>query len=158
MDLRTRIRMWLHGRLARVSSNDIRVTGSRSPESKITHTRTRHAQGFLYYLGRFTAHHFSEIYQDVRHGLRTLGKSPGFAAVGVVSLTVGIGMCALFFNQTKAMLRPLPGAYNPEELVALERPVAYPYFEAFREMREVAAGAAAYIGMVPFSVGVGAPG
>ena len=70
----------------------------------------------------------AELRRDVTYALRRLVKAPGFAVVGVVSLAIGIGLCSLFFAQVNAiMLRPLPGARDPDALVSLQRPVPYPY-------------------------------
>jgi len=43
-------------------------------------------------------------------------------------------------------------AQDPKSLVAIESPVSYPYFEHFRDQRQLFAGATAYMAMVPFSV------
>ena len=60
-----------------------------------------------------------QTWQDVRHAARTLRRSPAFAVVVVLTLTLGIGANTAIFSAVNAiMLRALPAAH-PEELVAL---------------------------------------
>jgi len=82
------------------------------------------------------------ILQDVRYGLRMLAKTPGFAAVAILTIAVGIGSSTTIFSWIRAvLLNPLPGASRPERVVALEMltpsgewtPTSYLDFRDFRD-------------------------
>jgi len=78
---------------------------------------------------------------DLQYAARQLARKPGFTAVLLLTLGVGIGANATLFTWTRAiLLDPLPGAGEPERVVAVESttasgewvPVSYPDFRDLR--------------------------
>jgi len=90
--------------------------------------------------------------KDLRYALRTLRRSPGYTAVALITLVLGIGANATVFSLVRGvLLRPLPYA-QPERLVRVrevsgrgrEMQVAWRNFRDWRESATSFDGMAAY--------------
>ncbi len=96
------------------------------------------------------------LLQDIRFGLRTLTKNPGFTLVAILTLALGIGANAAIFSLTDQVLLRLLPVERPQELVVLHSPgkshgrtwndiqgghsFSYPMYKDLRDRNEVFAG------------------
>src|SRR5579864_5275452 len=94
---------------------------------------------------RVPVEHLSELRQDIRYGLRMLARSPGFTAVALVSLSLGICIATCAYSEMNGLLRDLPGVPNPDQLVALRAPSSYPNYKRYRELHDLFSATFAYI-------------
>ncbi len=100
---------------------------------------------------RLPAEYLSELRADTKYALRMLAKSPGFTAVAVISLALGLGVCSFFYSAFTALVfHPLPGVRDPQTLAAIDIPVPYPYYKRYRD--QLGIEAAAFSSRVPFSI------
>ena len=61
-----------------------------------------------------------DFIQDFRYGFRQLGRSPGFSALAILCLTLGIGANAAVFSWMEGILfRPYPAVAHQEHLFAV---------------------------------------
>jgi len=79
------------------------------------------------------------LWQDLCYGLRMLAKNPGFTAVVVVTLALGIGVNVAIFSLVDQLLLWSIPAREPSRLVKLEGTFsqAYPFYCAYRDHNQV---------------------
>jgi predicted permease len=103
--------------------------------------------------------------QDVRYGVRTLRKSPGFAVIAILTLAIGIGANTTLFSVVNGvLLNPLPYP-QPDRLVALyaraneftKFSISYPNFLDWSRQNHSFSSIAAFRGETFTMTGIGAP-
>ncbi len=108
----------------------------------------------------------SNLMQDVKYAARMLAKSPGFSAIAVLTLALGIGAnTAIFTLVNEALLRPRPGIGRAEQLVDIGRTqdgsgfdnMSYPNYADYRDRATSFSGMLGY-SLEPRAVSLGATG
>ena len=98
-----------------------------------------------------------QLWSDLKHAARLLARSPGFTAVAIVSLALGVGANTTIFSLLNAfLLQPLPGreparlatVYTSDYSRPLDGASSYPDYLDFRTGSRAFEGLAAY-GMKP---------
>ena len=103
----------------------------------------------------------ADVFQDLRYGVRMLRTHPGFTAVAVVTLALGIGAnTAIFSILDKLLIRTLP-VDEPHRLVAFVSDAngepgifSYPAYANLRDQNNVLSGLVAFV-QRPFTVSDG---
>src|ERR1035441_8416237 len=84
-------------------------------KDQLEHQQVRKATAMLIPTGEFV----QNIWQDIRHAIRTLGKSPGMSAISIVTLAIGIAVVSTVFSFVNSVFyRPLPYP-DADRIVAL---------------------------------------
>jgi predicted permease len=94
-----------------MSTEDARAAAHRKlGNTTLIKEDTRAAWGFLW---------LERLWQDIHHAARMFTKNPGFTAVAVLSIAIGVGAnCAMFSVADALLLRPLP-VVQPSEIVTV---------------------------------------
>jgi predicted permease len=104
------------------------------------------------------------LQQDIRYSLRTFGHSPGFAAVAVVTLALGIGANTAIFTLLNALLLSRLPAWRPQRLVWIagiyrngsKVPFSFPMLRELERRQRVFSGLFGWTDIWTFNVEVNA--
>ena len=108
---------------------------------------------------------FGAIFQDLKYAARGMGKSPGFSAMVILTLALGMGATTAIFSVVYGvLLRPLPYP-DPDRLVSVFEVnrrgtfarLADPNFNDFRDQNHTFVAMAKYNGFVVNVVGPAGP-
>ena len=99
-----------------------------------------------------------DLLTDIRYALRNLIRTPGFAAVAILTLALGIGATTAMFTVVNAvLLRPMPYAH-PEQLVSVNIfntkggvPETAQFALSYPEYRDVVARNHSFQSIAPYS-------
>jgi predicted permease len=97
------------------------------------------------------------LLQDVRYALRTIKNAPGFAAVIIISIALGIAANATVFSVANGLLWGVLPVKDPGRLVifAAGESISYPDFTDYRDQTTqfFEGGVSAHFPLVPASLG-----
>ena len=144
-----------------LEADELRADGENEQDAvrraRIEFGNVRAAQELFYLKGRWQS--FDKLMNDLRYGVRSLFKSPGFALTAVLTLALGVGANTAVFSAMNAiLLRSLPVS-DPSRLVYLRtsnpprgtgtidttQTLSYPVYEALHNQNRVQFPIAAYV-------------
>jgi len=89
----------------------------------------------------------NNLVRDIRYALRQLRRSPGFAAIAILTLALGIGANAVVFSGISSLLFERLPIANPERVFFLEKPggqgganASYPVYRDLRDRNTTFSG------------------
>jgi predicted permease len=134
--------------------DDLRRTGMSASEARLAARRVyggveqskemhRDARSFVW---------LEQLFQDLRHAFRSLAKSPGFVAVAVVSLALGIGVNTAIFTLVNAILLKTLPVPDPSRIVEPQADIrefqstafSFPAYRALRRQTGIFADVIAF--------------
>lgn len=90
-----------------------------------------------------------DLWRDIRYGLRTMFRTPGFAATAIISIALGVGANTIVFSVVNALvLKPLPVS-DPDRVVFVQRvgsfvSHSFPFYRDLRDRNVTFEGLAGY--------------
>jgi hypothetical protein len=85
-------------------------------------------------------HHFGLLWRDLGHGIRLLRKSPGFALIAVIALSVGVGANVTIFGFVTSVLMGPLDARDPARLIRAysdgQNPVSLVAYDDYLRFRD----------------------
>jgi ABC-2 type transport system ATP-binding protein len=79
----------------------------------------------------------TDVGKDFRYAFRVLAGSPGFTAVALLSLAMGVCIATCAISEMNGItLRRLPAVEKPDELVAVQVPTSYLAFKRYRDQND----------------------
>ena len=144
-----------------LESDNLRADGLSNEEAqrraRVEFGNVSHAQEQFRLRGRWQA--FDKVARDLRFGMRSLLKSPGFALTAILTVALGVGAnTAVFSVMNAVLLKSLPVA-DPQSLVYLRisspprgtgtvdtnETISYPVYDALRKQTNVLSPLIAYV-------------
>jgi predicted permease len=92
----------------------------------------------------------TSLWQDVRYSLRMIAKAPGYAAITILTLALGIGANTTIFTWINStLLNPIPGLASPSEVVALSlgKPGDNPFLFTYPDFEAMSNGQQSFTGI-----------